>query len=403
MAEQLPDSTHAKLSASGAHRWMACPGSARLSEGAPRSSSFYAAEGTFAHHIAAECLSASPMADPDAWLGEKRVVDGHEVECTQEMIEAVIVYIGEVDSYARAGDTLWVETDLTPALRELHPDFGGTADAIVFSPGRKTLRVYDYKHGAGVPVEVEGNTQLRYYALGALLSMGDEDPAIDIVEVCVVQPRCGHEDGAVRIWSFDSFDLLDFIADLTEAAEKVYEPDPPLAAGPHCKFCPAVPQCPELERHQEMVMADEFENLDAQAVVSRLSPEKVSAALEVIPLLEARISQIRELAYNQAMSGSPPPGWKLVEKRATRKYADEKELELTLETELSDDDFDECLTPRKLKSPAQLEKALGKTRYEKFAAPLVTKQSSGHTLVPESDKRPPAQLAAPDDFEKLDG
>jgi len=47
----MPD-VHAKLSASGAHRWMACPPSANLEAGFPDKTSEFAEEGTFAHSLA---------------------------------------------------------------------------------------------------------------------------------------------------------------------------------------------------------------------------------------------------------------------------------------------------------------------------------------------------------------
>ena len=43
---------HAKLSASSAARWMACPPSANLAATMPDTASSYAAEGTLAHALA---------------------------------------------------------------------------------------------------------------------------------------------------------------------------------------------------------------------------------------------------------------------------------------------------------------------------------------------------------------
>ncbi|HHY66999.1 MAG TPA: DUF2800 domain-containing protein [Alicyclobacillus sp.] len=43
---------HAVLSASGAHRWLACPPSARLEQEFPEHTSAYAEEGTLAHALA---------------------------------------------------------------------------------------------------------------------------------------------------------------------------------------------------------------------------------------------------------------------------------------------------------------------------------------------------------------
>lgn len=117
MTEVIPDSWHAKLSASSASRWMACPGSVKLSQGAPSGSSEYAAEGTYAHHIAAECLASTQPGvfskTPEDWLGVFKEVDGHVIECTQDMVDAVNVYLEEVFQFLRTDDIIMVEQDLT--------------------------------------------------------------------------------------------------------------------------------------------------------------------------------------------------------------------------------------------------------------------------------------------------
>ena len=60
---------HAKLSPSGAHRWMACPGSIVLESNIPDKGSVYADEGTAAHELAAWCLKDNM--DPSNYLNEK--------------------------------------------------------------------------------------------------------------------------------------------------------------------------------------------------------------------------------------------------------------------------------------------------------------------------------------------
>ena len=50
--EKHADRNHALLSASGAYRWLNCPGSARLEDKFEDEPSVYAAEGTLAHEMA---------------------------------------------------------------------------------------------------------------------------------------------------------------------------------------------------------------------------------------------------------------------------------------------------------------------------------------------------------------
>ncbi len=159
---------HARLSASGAHRWMKCPGSVRASEGMPDESSDYAKEGTAAHELAAECLEQN--LDPMDAYGKVYEVEGKKFRVNDDMAEAVQVYVDEVRDYAKlgGGGELFVEQQLDE-LQTLHPDFGGTADSIILTQKLKRLTVPDYKHGAGLPVEVADNPPPLRCRLGALL------------------------------------------------------------------------------------------------------------------------------------------------------------------------------------------------------------------------------------------
>ena len=99
-----------------------CTGSVALSENAPRTTSVYAAEGTFAHHIGSTCLKDKKFR-PEDWRDITEKVDGHDITCSQDMIDAVNEYLAIVYSKLSAKDTLFVEQDFTPALIKLHPDF----------------------------------------------------------------------------------------------------------------------------------------------------------------------------------------------------------------------------------------------------------------------------------------
>ncbi len=381
----IKPSSHAKLSASSADRWLACPGSIKLSEGLPLSPSVYAAQGTAAHYIAAECQQMGNS--PRRYLGKAAMVEGFPIVLDEDLIAAVEDFLAYIKANEVKGDRNWVEQSFSTAMKKLHPDFGGTSDRVMWRESEKLLRVYDYKHGAGVVVDVVDSRQLKYYALGVLLQMGFNAAKIELV---IAQPRIEHEQGRFRKWSFDAIDLLDYAAELVEGAEATMKPDAPFVAGKkQCQWCPARAICPELEKQSHALVAVEFD------VTIAYDPDKLAAALKLIPMVEARIEAIREFAYAEAERGKTIPGFKLVAKKANRSWKSEDEVKQVL---IMKPDY---FTPAKLKSPAQIEKILGKKEFEKILAPLVEKISSGHTLAPMSDPREPVKLLTVDDFETV--
>ena len=93
---------HAKLSPSGAHRWMACPGSVGLEAAFPDQSSAYAAEGTLAHTLASEHLDGSGL-HPSQRIGEVYEVDGFTFTVDAAMADYVDNYCRLVREYADGG------------------------------------------------------------------------------------------------------------------------------------------------------------------------------------------------------------------------------------------------------------------------------------------------------------
>jgi hypothetical protein len=377
---------HARLSASAAHRWLRCPGSIELSEGLPDDTSEAAAEGTFAHHIASSSLEGGKR--PHEWLGNKTIIEGHTIECTQEMVDAVNVYVDSVTNDYQSGDKFWIEQNVTPALQNLHPWLGGTADYIRYRPATRELRVRDFKYGAGVFVDAVDNVQAMTYALGALLSTGVQ---CDTVKVTIDQPRIDHEDGTSRDFVFPAVDILEFAADLVEGAERV-KPGAEIVSGSHCKFCPAKLRCPVLEAKQNALVAAEFNAVQGYDV------EKLAEALGMVEAVRSKIKALEEFAYAEAERGVIIPGYKLVDKRPTRKWDVDEAIVAAWARERGIEPFEEP----KLKSPAQLEKGLKKAEKGAIAA-FVVKQSSGHALVPLSDERPPAKLITADAFDVVSG
>lgn len=376
-------SSHAELSASAASRWINCPGSVRETKGLTSATSFEAAEGTAAHYIAA--LAQSQGIAPAKWLNTTALVEGIEISIGEEMVESLNDFLAHVTSDTAKEDVVLIEQSITAALQTLHPKLGGSADRVRFKPKERSLRITDLKYGSGVVVDVVDNVQLKIYALGAILTFAHLKPTK--VEIEIAQPRIDHPDGRYRVWAFDAVDIIDFAADILDAARRTEQPDAPLVPGKsQCRWCPAAHFCPALEAQQMAIVAVDFDDL------TRVSPEKISKALEMIPLIEARIAAIREYAYQEAEKGNAPPGFKLVDKRAVRKWVSVESVQKRLLHR------PEYYTSPELRSPAQIEKILGKKDFERILGECVEKISSGHTLVPVSDPRPEVKLLTADDM-----
>lgn len=390
---------HSDRGASKAERWMVCPGSVREAVKYPEPpSSEYAIEGTHAHTLAA--LALTENTPPRDYLGE--ILKDHEgtFEVDADMADAVEVYYEAVMDCVRSigkGAVLYVEQGFS--LDHIHPDLWGTADAVVYDPETGALYVFDYKHGRGVFVDVERNPQLLYYGLGAVRKLGAKHPVKEVVLV-VAQPRCAGRGGPIRRWGTDMLELLDWEADLADAVARTEEPDAPLAAGDHCRWCPAGPYCPEQRRKTDELAVVAFDAVThgdtaLAGFVAGALPEDLADWLRKAATVELFIGQVREEAYRRANQGEDIPGYKLVQKQGRAKWTD-----VTAAAELLRSwgyDGEPFFNPPALRTPGQVRTALkkddgtkeGGKREEVPAAveQYINSDSSGTVLVPESDKR----------------
>lgn len=395
---------HSRIGASSSERWLECPGSVPLSEQAPdQRSSIYADEGTAAHTLAEKALNSGQ--DAADYLGMVIKVGKESFEVDEDMAENVQVYLDVVRQDRETYDGFsGVETRVH--LKWIDEDMFGTADSHC-GKRKKRLIVHDYKHGAGVAVDVEENPQAMFYVLGVAAQHKFD---FEEYEAVIVQPRAMHPDGPIRRWVFSAARLRKFEKELMAGVDKVIKARdatdimPYLKAGDHCRWCPAAITCPALQRQMELSVFEDFDPVTDDLLSAEptspneLSTEMLAQALAFAHIMEAWVGQVRSYAYQMAEQGTPPPGYKLVQKYGRRKWKNEdtaKNVLLMLGI-----DETEIHAPAKMKSPAQVEKLFKKDFGvdKKFVGKLTFTPETGSALVAEGDRREALTNAVEDDF-----
>lgn len=379
-------SAHSKIGASGYYRWKACPGSVRLSEGIVQAPSSYALEGTQAHEILEQILR-----DHFFGLGKPDIPPTFPPEGMEAIKKAADVIKKEAVRHGCKPNAGQVLIEYKFDLSSVYPGLFGTADVVLYGETEKKLVVIDYKHGQGVAVEAEDNLQLQYYGLGALLNSGFPCKTVELV---IIQPRCEHADGIVRRWSFPSSDLIEFSGQLAEDAKATESKDAPLKTGVHCRFCPAAAsRCPEIHKRALEAAQTQFNKVD------EYKEDKLKKALDILESVKAWTKNVEDFALAQAKLGNVPEGYKLVQKRATRKWiGDENEVIKKLENLAPRKDF----INKKVKTPAQVEKLLPKDMREEISN-MVTKGEPNYKVVSNDKPGEPCYLGPQTEFSKIEG
>lgn len=371
---------HALLSASGATRWINCPPSARMEEALGiDDSSVYAEEGTLAHEMAETKLRI--LSHVGGLKGHKeqlqsKLADIRSSELYDPEMEGYVeVYTDYVlESFAAAKkstrDAILIIEDRVD-FSHIVPEGFGTADAVIIADG--TLEVIDFKYGKGVQVSAVGNSQGRLYGVGALRKY---ELLYDIhtVKITIVQPRL--DNISTEIISVN--DLLTWAEGTVKpAAGKAFEGEGEGTPGDWCRWCKAKPVCRALADYSMQVVSEEFSG------PASLTDEELVKIYGKIPLVSKWIEAVSSFMLSAAKAGKKWTGYKLVEGRSARKWADEqKALKALLGRGFNKGD----IVNVKLKGITDLEKLVGEKTFASLK--LTVKPPGSPTLVPESDKKP---------------
>ena len=356
---------HALLSASSAHRWLACPPSAVAAEAYPAQDTDFTREGTLAHEVAEiVARDANPA----------QIYNPTTEGITQEMVECAESYRDYIQELTKSDDAVILleqRVDFSPWV----PDGFGTCDCIIIQG--ETLTIIDYKYGQGVPVSAVDNPQMKLYALGAL---NDYGIAYDVtkVEMHIYQPRLNN----VSDCSLMVEDLLEWAENTVKPiAAKAAKGEGDYAAGEHCRFCPHAGKCRELTR----TCTEYVETHSLRVAVPVLAPHEVAEVLRMEPLISLWIKRVKDQALTTLLEGGEIPGYKVVEgKLGNRKWKDDWKV---LDALIQQGYKSEEITETKLLSPAAMDKAIGKKKVAELLTDHIDRSPGAPTVVPETDKR----------------
>ena len=360
-------SKHAILSASGAHRWLNCTPSARLELEFDDNSGEAAAEGTAAHALSEHKLRKALK------MRSKKPVSPYDSDEMDNYTDGYVEYVLEVIEQAKqtcSDPLILIEQRLD--FSKYVPDGFGTGDCVIIADG--TLHIIDFKYGQGVLVSAEDNPQMKLYALGAL-GLFDGIYDIEMVSMTIYQPR--RENISTSTVSKESLyrwaeEVLKPKAELAFAGDGNYCP------GEWCQFCRAAVKCRARAEAKMKLATFEF------ALPPLLSDEEIADILSSIGDLTNWANEIIAYATDEAVNhGKKWPGFKVVEGRSNRKYKDEEAVAEAAKNAGYRDIYKQSLI-----TITEMEKLMGKTKFNEVLGGIIMKPPGKPTLVPVSDKRP---------------
>lgn len=381
---------HAKLSPSSAHRWLVCTGSVEAQARHPEQpTSVFAAEGTAAHYLAEMCLGADQH--PSDFLQEEFEVEGFHFQVDDEMVDAVGVYLDMLETECDGADEVGSEARID--MQHLAPGMFGTVDRYAYFRETRTLKVFDLKYGKGVEVDAKNNKQLMTYAAG--LAPRFHNQGLDTIELFICQPRVRREPSK---WECTYAELQAHAVAIGAAAERIRTGDTTRVAGRHCKWCKDAPWCETLrDRVLDITNGRYRKGRIVPTDPNNLDSQQLALALENAAIVKTWMGEVQSRALAEALSGNPPPGWKLVQKRTNRKWKDEDEA-LSLLSSFIDA---KKLVKTEMLSPAQAQAVLPKGAKE--AVELLSHKPPGEaSLAPEDDPRPAISGAEATGFEPVE-
>jgi len=385
---------HVNTRPSASARWLACPGSAWVSTACAaqpevkitkngevkftlppgRASSPDAAEGTMGHAYLASELTGKPAGNFLKDTDKPVDLPSGDIQKIKDIAQT-IKYIAELQGFKmfveRKGSLTFKIKDSAGQGRL--QTIEGTCDVILVND--QHILVLDYKHGAGIPVDVQGNPQLTLYGLIGLTKWPDRELSIG-----VIQPR-GRGKG-IDLWSCSPEYLNTFKESAIAAIQRVYDPTPTYNIGPWCEeyFCPGLilGACPaHLEKALQYAVGVQSE-----------TEKTLPTAYWLLDYVKST-EKIAKKVYSEALSfvqrGGEIPGWRLGKKAGNRRWAQPDKV-ADVFSEKTGEDREAFLQPQPKRKPIGIMDATRHPRLTEQDVNALAIKPTVEILVPQGEK-----------------
>jgi len=384
---------HLAIGGSSFSRTLACPGWIKASAKLPKGTPGPAAITGSMHHMVQELVQGpkEKYAKPEDCLG----LTYNENGVTRQFLDSDLATANIITHHT---DELLNDLDIDEFMLEPFVQFwpgkaGGSIDILGLSKDRKTLLVADYKTGR-VRVPPDANDQLLLYTISAATDPATKDLFEDVEKIvlAIVQPTAK---GVVSVWECDMDYIIKYMDRAMDAINATKHKTPALNPGPECKWCPAAPYCKK--RKADVIATKGLQPTDKK---------ELQASADILEEVEAWVNATKSEMYTQLTRGTSIKGWKLVDKKAIRKWVDETAASAAFQQA----NIDPALfTKNVMLTAPQTTAAFKRAKLDLDELEIdlddhIEAKSSGTTMAPEDDDREAvATGGVPDNLKKLVG
>jgi hypothetical protein len=248
----------------------------------------------------------------------------------EEQKAAVLTCMGYIRKLIQPGVEVFKENRLS-----VYGLTWGTADLLLYNRKESIVDVIDYKFGRCPVEDASTNLQGWCYVIGAM-----DRFRTDKARMTFILPR----QGLVSEHTFKKADLplmRSRIAGIIERAERaaVESADDPKI----CRRCGRAGWCRALAKRNCKALAKVGHDLPVGLDTALIEhPEQIAKLLNISPVIEHWLTQVKTAALKKAVENQPIPGYHLVATKGGRVFEDTPEILKTLGEAVTTDEFLSC-------------------------------------------------------------